>query len=62
LPIATFNGESLLIEGQGWLIYGGNNRGSALRQPKLGQPWTDGPRLSDGSADTGLCIVKVLFW
>ena len=60
MPTATFNGESVIIEGQGWLIYGGSSRTTALRLPKFDSTWADGPQLDEGSADTGICIVKVL--
>ena len=59
LPTATFNGESVVIEGQGWLIYGGSTRTTALRLPEKDSTWTSGPQLERNIADTGLCIVKV---
>jgi hypothetical protein len=49
----------VIIQNQGWLIYGGNTATYSLKLTHLDQAWGNGPAPHGGSGEDGICIVKV---
>jgi hypothetical protein len=55
---ATADAGNVLVPGQGWFIYGGNTMDTAQKLSALGEIWSVGPSVYQGTTN-GQCIVQV---
>ena len=55
---ATSDGGSVVVPGQGWIIFGGNNQTKAQRLTAIGQAWEEGPAVQQASVYSQ-CVVQV---